>query len=352
MFLPNSKWTWSFTTVALVQAALVLAFECYVFAHFQIHLQHSNNAGSSSSSRTIPTFLTLYIFGFLYQLLLVWDALRMKNTIQVIGLVMYNVGLLIYGAVQMEQIKEAIFDLAEDEVLHEDIWSDTKPFLIAIPAIIAVGAIALGVCAWKLYDEFAWTIYKRISADLRMKRRYLQYQIYIALLKFDFFFFLGFTVQFVVIVTQRQIEFALTIAAMPVTIMILLAAAWFVRKENLWGTIAVVILYFGGLAYFVFKLVRMYSSAREDAYRPARKELASFAVLTIILILLTITNACICAFNYNKGLKPYIYKTRPIEEDEKPMGSAYAPYATEMEPHVGGKRPMAGPSNAGRMEID
>lgn len=96
----------------------------------------------------------------------------------------------------------------------------------------------------------------------------------------------------------------------------------------------------------------MYSSAREDAYRPARKELASFAVLTIILILLTITNACVCAFNYNKGLKPYIYKTRPIEEDEKPMGSAYAPYATEMEPHVGGKRPMAGPSNAGRMEID
>lgn len=165
----------------------------------------------------------------------------MKNTIQVIGLVMYNVGLLIYGAVQMEQIKEAIFALAEDEVLHEDIWSDTKPFLIAIPAIIAVGTIALGICAWKLYDEFAWTIYKRISADLRMKRRYLQYQIYIALLKFDFFFFLGFTVQFVVIVTQRQIEFALTIAAMPVTIMILLAAAWFVRKENLWGTIAVVV---------------------------------------------------------------------------------------------------------------
>lgn len=165
----------------------------------------------------------------------------MKNTIQVIGLVMYNVGLLIYGAVQMEQIKEAIFDLAEADFLHQDIWSDTKPFLIAIPAIIAVGTIALGVCAWKLYDEFAWTIYKRISADLRMKRRYLQYQIYIALLKFDFFFFLGFTVQFVVIVTQRQVEFALTIAAMPVTIMILLAAAWFVRKENLWGTIAVVV---------------------------------------------------------------------------------------------------------------
>lgn len=95
----------------------------------------------------------------------------------------------------------------------------------------------------------------------------------------------------------------------------------------------------------------MYSSAREDAYKPARKELASFAVLTIILILLTICNACICAHNYNKGLKPYVNDNRPVEDDEKPIGNAYAPYATEMEPGVGGKRPMAGPSQ-NRMEID
>lgn len=197
--------------------------------------------GGTTSSRTIPTFLTLYIFGFLYQLVLVWDALRMKNTIQVIGLVMYNVGLLIYGAVQMDQIRDAISELAEEDYIRREVWLETKPFLVAIPCIIALVTVLMAVCAWKLNDEFAWTIYKRISADLRMKRRYLQYQVYIALLKFDFFFFLGFTVQFVVIVTQRQAEFALTIAAIPVTILILLAAAWFVRKESLIGTISVIV---------------------------------------------------------------------------------------------------------------
>ncbi|KAI1609473.1 hypothetical protein EDD36DRAFT_71615 [Exophiala viscosa] len=348
MYKPNSPWTWAFSLIALAQAAIVLGFESYAFAHYQINLDKISSE-NDKASRTIPTFETLYIFGFLYQLILVWDALRMKNTIQVIGLVMYNVGLLIYGAVQMSQSKEAISALSKASDHRIQIWSDTKPFLIAIPCVLALGTVLMAACAWKLYDEFAWTIYKRISADLRMKRRYLQYQVYIALLKFDFFFFLGFTVQFVVIVTTRKAEFALTIAAIPVTILILLAAAWFVRRENLTGTIGVIFLYFGGLGYFIFKMFRMYSSSHDSPYLPARKELTSFAVLTIILIIMTIINACLCASNYKKGLKPYIYKSTTLDDDEKPIGSAYAPYATEM--GQGNKYPAPGPS-ANRMEID
>ena len=211
----------------------------YVFATFQIDTK--DGAQDQTPTRTIPTFLTLYIFGFFYQLVLVWDALRLKNTIQIIGLCIYNVGLLIYGAVQMEQIKQAVLLLAGAGDINSAIWGQTKPFLIAIPVILAFGTGFLSVAAWKLYDEFAWTIYKHISADLRMKRRYLTFQIYIALLKFDFFFFLGFTVQFVVIVQTHKSEFALTIAAMPVTIFILVMAAFWTRRENLTGMILTIV---------------------------------------------------------------------------------------------------------------
>ena len=201
-----------------------------MFATFQIDTKDGSE--NQTPTRTIPTFLTLYIFGFFYQLVLVWDALRLKNTIQIIGLCIYNVGLLIYGAVQMEQINQAV---------NRQIWNQTKPFLIAIPVILAFGTGFLSVAAWKLYDEFAWTIYKHISADLRMKRRYLTFQIYIALLKFDFFFFLGFTVQFVVIVQTHKSEFALTIAAIPVTIFILVMAAFWTRRESLTGMILTIV---------------------------------------------------------------------------------------------------------------
>lgn len=95
----------------------------------------------------------------------------------------------------------------------------------------------------------------------------------------------------------------------------------------------------------------MYSPGWEDPYLPARKELTAFAVLTIILILLTISYACITAHNFNKGLKPYVNKPQTVEDEEKPMsGSAYAPFATEMEPGVAGKLPARPDNN--RMEID
>ena len=48
--------------------------------------------------------------------------------------------------------------------------------------------------------------------------------------------------QFVVIVIDTEsLEFALTLAAIPVTIIILLAAAFFTRRENLVGTIPVIV---------------------------------------------------------------------------------------------------------------
>jgi len=135
---------------------------------------------STALARTIPTYLALFIFGFLYEIALTYDALRLKNTIQVIGLCMYNAGMLIYSSIEIDQINKAIQEL-EDQgqvVPGDNIWPTIQPYLIAAPCIIAFFTCVMSGIAWKLYDEFAWTIYKHISADLRMKRRFLTFQVW------------------------------------------------------------------------------------------------------------------------------------------------------------------------------
>lgn len=69
------------------------------------------------------------------------------------------------------------------------------------------------------------------------------------------------------------------------------------------------LLYLAALAYFVFKLVRMYAnSPRRADYIPARKMLTTFAVITIVLVLVTLVVAIMCTRNFGKGLKPHVTK--------------------------------------------
>jgi hypothetical protein len=151
----------------------------FIFAKFQMSI--IPGLDSIPLVITIPTYLTLFIFGFLYQLVLVYDSLRLKNTIQVIGLCLYNLGMLIYASIQYDQIENAINGLKTNSppyILAPDpIWQTVQPYLLAVPCIIAFFSVVMSVIAWKLYDEFAWTIYKHISADLRMKRRFLTFQV-------------------------------------------------------------------------------------------------------------------------------------------------------------------------------
>lgn len=161
---------------------------------FQTHLKATNatiDSNTTAQYKTIPTFLTLFIFGFLYELLLTWDALRLKNTIQIIGLCIANLALLVYTAIQIDQIDTAVTDLGNANALSgaytsasgeavtaaQALWAEIQGFLIAIPIILAVVTIFLSYIAWKLYQVFAWDILKQIGADYRMKKRFLHYQV-------------------------------------------------------------------------------------------------------------------------------------------------------------------------------
>lgn len=62
----------------------------------------------------------------------------------------------------------------------------------------------------------------------------------------------------------------------------------------------------------------MYEPSRAYQFLPVRKSLTTFAILTIILILLTTTNALMCILNFAQGLRPFIASTKVENEEEKP----------------------------------
>jgi len=115
-------------------------------------------------------------------------------------------------------------------------------------------------------------------------------------------------------------------------------AAWSTRRENRPGGIVVLCAYVAGLAYFIFKLVRMYQPGHEEQYKPVRNSLTVFAAITVLLITGTIVNAIVCLRNFNQGLLPYVRQRKIQSEEEKGGGmtelndvSKHGPTKTRME---------------------
>lgn len=132
-------------------------------------------------------FFALFIFGFVYQLFLVYDALRSSSMIQIVGLCLYNLCLLLYAIFQPWEIKDALESLASNRTWDgkplltpgTDAWGDSKPALVALALVVAVATAMFYFVAWKLRSEFAWLVYKAINADLSMKKRVLILQVWL-----------------------------------------------------------------------------------------------------------------------------------------------------------------------------
>ena len=105
------------------------------------------------------------------------------------------------------------------------------------------------------------------------------------MLKFDFLFFLGFTIQFLVVVRgSNDVEYGITVLMIPITIAVLVTAGWSVRRECRAGMFLVIVLYTSCLGYLIFKMQRIYDPLHSTLFMPMRTSLTVFAALPIVLL--------------------------------------------------------------------
>ncbi|GJJ71314.1 hypothetical protein EMPS_03664 [Entomortierella parvispora] len=267
-------------------------------------------------SRSVPAYLIVFVFAQIFQWVMTWDAVRAQNTIELIGIVAFNLCCLAYSIFEISQIRNALWTSAEkgffvSTTIAMDFNDTVKPFLIVVVVILALTQILCTWFAYQLFQEFGWKIYKKIGADPNMKKMYRAYQIYLVLIKLDLFFFVGFSIQFIYLTLTKRSEdpeYWITIFVLPATLLILWVAVYAVRHESrkwMWTFLFSMLC---GVVYCVFKVVRMYYGPKVPNYDGVQKFLTLFASLCLVTLLLTIVNAVICFRNFGKGLKPHLMR--------------------------------------------
>ncbi|KAJ9484522.1 hypothetical protein VN97_g8850 [Penicillium thymicola] len=307
LYVPNTLWTRLFAATVITETVLTVAIESWILMSLWDDLDDDSK---TNGQMRLQSFLGLYIFALLYELALSYDALRRRNTIQLVGLCICNQGLFAFGILQMQEINDTIATLS-DQSLSDHLQELYKIELILVPVFLGTGTLCMSFFTWKLRAEFSWSIYKNISADLQMKRRYFVYQVYIALLKFDFFFVFGSQLQILLVVFQAQdMDFIINASVIPITILTLVLSAQFCKREKTKSLILMMFFMLLIIGFLVLILIRIHSSAESTDFSSFRVSLTLFAAVSALLMVLTVINSVLCIMNFNKGLKNHVFSPK------------------------------------------
>ncbi|PSR71278.1 hypothetical protein PHLCEN_2v12792 [Hermanssonia centrifuga] len=248
----------------------------------------------------MPVYLAIFALAHVFQFALAVDAVSARNTLQFIFLSMFNALFLVYAIIQIREIQAA---LPKNTPGLSHIPINTLTMII--PIVISVAELAYCALGWKIYTEFGWKVYKFLGADRRIKTMYAHYQIFLCLIKFDLFFWMGFSVQFIWLVLNKQdAEFYLTYAALPLSIIVLIEGHLAARYENKWMMLTFMAGCVAALVYFVYKLVKVLRLKDTDpTFEAVWGTLTTFSVLAIILLIATFIVACLVMQNFGRGLK-------------------------------------------------
>ncbi|KNZ62576.1 hypothetical protein VP01_1253g6 [Puccinia sorghi] len=256
-FLPQSIYGRTFLFITILESLFDIILESIVIARLKlVHTLKISITTQDTNSTTIraplPVYLGIFILAHLFQLYFALDALRHKNTIQLIGLCGFNLAFLVYAGIQVPEIRE-IESL--QSITNTDASTPTIILLI-IPVCISISQAAFIYLTWHLFKEF----------------------VFMCLLKFDYFFFMAFSVQLVLLVPSvSPLERVLTIIALPTTLLLLLIGYYGVRREIKSVTFLFMLGLLSGSSYFIYKLFRIWQGRLDPrSYQNVFKSLTVF----------------------------------------------------------------------------
>jgi hypothetical protein len=247
-------------------------------------------------------YLSIFALAHVFQFVMAVDAVYARNTLQFICLILFNASLLLYGVVQIDEVKTVMTDASSAAAGISGI--PISVLTTIIPIVIGISEIAYIALGWKIYHEFGWKVYKSLGADRRIKRMNATYQVYECLVKFDVFFWAGFSVQFIWLVLQRNDwEYYVTIAALPLSIVLLVEGHLAARYENKWMMATFMSGCVGAMVYFIYKLIKVVDQRENPQFKSVWKSLTAFSVLAVALLIATFVYSVLVLRNFGRGLK-------------------------------------------------
>ncbi|KAK0505938.1 hypothetical protein EDD18DRAFT_1121284 [Armillaria luteobubalina] len=304
--IPDSIACRLYVLTVLIETAIDLAIEGELLVRVT-----NRESQDSQNTKKMSVYLSIFAIAHVFQFYMAAEAVVTRNTLQFIALTLFNALLLLYAIIQIGEIKEVVQSTDGTGGISD---IPINVLTIIIPCVIAGAELAFIGLGWKIYHEFGWKVYKFLGADRRIKKLYANYQIYECLIKFDVFFFAGFSVQFLwLVLNSNDWEYYVTIAALPLSIVLLVEGHYAAKHENKWMMATFMSGCVGAMVYFIYKLVKVLMYKDQDQqFQFIWKSLTTFSVIAILLLSVTFVFSYLVTKSFGRGLKDSLKRKNTV----------------------------------------
>ncbi|EJU00837.1 hypothetical protein DACRYDRAFT_23155 [Dacryopinax primogenitus] len=292
-----------FLSCVLVECTLLIILTALSFGFVQADVADN----TQSAYKTLPCYFALFVLAGVFTLYITLDALWHRNIITLVGMLLFTSGLCVFSGIQIREVRIALAYSncqAEHVATCMDLFNIVERFLIVVPIIIFLALAIYGWCTMRLFGEFGWAVFHTIGADPRIKHMYRFYEVFVCLLKFDYFAVLALTMQLVILdLSTDTVEYYLTIIAIPVSLILLIGCGYSVKKE-IWSIMIFSLLLMGAaMAYILYKVTRFWVGPHASTYITTRGTLTFFSIVCVIMLGASFCIGIRCMLFFGRGLK-------------------------------------------------
>ncbi|CAG8558598.1 16896_t:CDS:2 [Funneliformis mosseae] len=300
--------------VSLCQAIIATVLESFVFVThtravnriFEIekevsddHGTHKDFADIYAQAKSMSIYHILFIVSQFFQLGLCCDALYHQNTIQLIALSIFIFAGFSFSAIQVYQSTSLISTNGTPHAIQAILTrpgylpKDAVPFEVAIIVVMFISSISFVYLSYKLYQEFGWSIYKKIGADMEMRDRYKIYQTLVVILE---------------ALSDLYLHIVLSVLT---SIGMLIVGFLGVKSEKKVYMYLFMVGICAAEGYIIAKIVNVTENPN-NKYRGTKNFVTFFLCVCLVLGVITFIISFLCLRNFDKGLKFHLSRSTSL----------------------------------------
>lgn len=163
--------------MAILEATANITIEAILYRRFR---HRRSQWAYQNISATLPTFVASFALAHAYNVALSIDACVNKNMILIWGILIFNACMLIYAGIQTVEIRKVLGHGVIGRPMDEGVPAHVYTSLTA--AVIGLSLAVYLTLSYFLHKEFGGRMYRIVAASVDLRKRYVDYNVYIALL--------------------------------------------------------------------------------------------------------------------------------------------------------------------------